>query len=116
MGFAALAGGAALVAALAGMTSACVSWAQKRARFVLVGVAAGAAFLTWNLLLQVTHAGDLGRGPVGVHWLDAGSGVCAFLLTTAMLTPGARGEPRRRVILVATLTGLVLVLFDLLLL
>ncbi|MBA2465050.1 MAG: hypothetical protein H0V42_08775 [Nocardioidaceae bacterium] len=109
-----------IFAVVAGVAAATVlaawSWARRRGRFVLAGLATTLGFIAWNLTLNATNATgfNVDAPVIGLSWADAGSGVGAFVCTALVLGLGTeRRESAGHVVGAAALAGLAAILVDL---
>lgn len=91
------------------------SWARRRRRFMLVGLATTAGVIVWNSVLNLTHATGFDvDGPIlSLSWQDVGSGIFAFTLSALALgLITERQEPAGTVVRAAAIAGLVAMIFD----
>ena len=109
-----------LFAIVAGLVAAALlaawPWARRRGRFAVTGVATTVGFIAWNLTLNATDATgfNVDAPVIGLSWADAGSGVCAFVVTVLMFgLVTERQEPAARVVAMAALAGLAAMVVDL---
>ncbi|HEY3060172.1 MAG TPA: hypothetical protein VGL99_14520 [Chloroflexota bacterium] len=109
-------------AVLAGVLSAAVLWAawpwsRAKRRFMTAGVTSTVGFALWNLTLNATQAVpnfDVDAPVIRLSWADAGSGVCACLVTALVLgLVTDRDQPAGRVVGAAAIAGLVAIGLDL---
>ncbi len=112
-----------IFAVVAGVLAALVllawPWSRQRGRFVVAGLATFVGFVAWNLTLIATNStGFLVDAPIiPISWQDVGSGMLAFTVTALVFGLIAeRKEPAGRVVGAAAIAGLVVMVFDILVL
>lgn len=104
-----------IAAVLAGLGLAAWPWSRARGRFAIGAVATLVGFVLWRLVLRSADAGNLDvDGPVlGLSFEDVGSGVLAFALTALGLGLWRDVDaPARRVVLAATIAGMLAIIAD----
>jgi len=92
-------------------------WSRLKRRFLIAGATTLLGFMAWNFTLNATQAVpnfDVDAPIIRLSWADAGSGVCACLVTALVLgLITDRHEPAYRVVGAAGIAGLAAIALDL---
>ena len=78
---------AVVAGVLAAGALAAWSWARRRGRFAIAGIATLVSWIAWHRVLNATRATgfDVDAPIIQVSWEDVGSGVAAFFATALVL-------------------------------
>jgi hypothetical protein len=107
---------AVIAGVLAAGALAVWSWARRRGRFAIAGIATLVSWIAWHLLLNATRATgfDVDAPIIALSWEDVGSGVVALFATVLVLgLITDRREAAVRVVGAASIAGVVAMILDL---